>query len=77
MVENAVAYVTMNKVVSALAALLLIIAGWLFSLLATSQQEMRDRQARYGERIAVSETHLEQVNDRVDRLDRRLDDKDR
>ena len=66
-------YLTTSRVVTALAAIVLIIAGWLFNVMESSQQSMRDRQARYGERIAVAETHIKQVNNRVDQISRRVD----
>jgi len=59
MPETEAPYITTNRVVTALAAVVIIVAGWVFNLLAGAQTEIRNRQARYGERIAVLETRLE------------------
>lgn len=59
MTDHEAQFITHAKLLSAVAAVLLIVAGWIFSLVIHTQIAMRDKQEILAERVSHLEARME------------------
>ena len=69
---SSVEYVTVSKLVSGLAIALILIAGWLFHLIVTATNHLRDTQASQSISTATNEFRLQSVESRLLRDNKRI-----
>ena len=72
--ENPEIFVTFSKMVSGMAVALVILTGWIFSLVVETSSNMKGQLAGQAERIAKTEVHVENI---IYRLDLRSTDADK
>lgn len=55
-------YITVNRLVSGLAAALVLVVGWLFTMINDSTKEVQEQQAETSIMSAVNKTNIDRLN---------------
>jgi len=70
--EESERYITYNKITIVLVAALSVIAGWLFTVLLSGTQDIKDTQIMMLERMSANEAHIEHATEDITQIENKM-----